>query len=277
MRAVQLRQPPSGPFEEFEIPEGSDDIENQSSVPGLTVTDALDALLVAAGVLSVFGRNGAVVAATGDYDSDQVDNVSSVAGASTSDALETLAADLAAAILTLVPDTRAVNTGTGLTGGGPLSGDLTLSVPPGGIGTTELAADSVSVAKVDPIDTTQPHECGQRLTFVIAWAGGGGGGAGDATLFNANLPFKCRYIGAICMTTGIGAGTGGATIRTAAGGLGNQISTSMGTTTTATRTVDASGGIVLPNHTLAAGSSLFLRLTDNTASGLLYIDVLRID
>lgn len=46
---------------------------------------------VAGGVSSVFGRTGAVVAATGDYDSDQVDNVSSVAGASVSDALETLA------------------------------------------------------------------------------------------------------------------------------------------------------------------------------------------
>lgn len=43
-------------------------------------------------VSSVFGRTGAVVAQTGDYDSDQIDNVSSVAGASVSDALETLAA-----------------------------------------------------------------------------------------------------------------------------------------------------------------------------------------
>lgn len=47
-------------------------------------------------VSSVFGRTGAVVAATGDYDSDQVDNVSSVAGASVSDALETLATPQAA-------------------------------------------------------------------------------------------------------------------------------------------------------------------------------------
>jgi hypothetical protein len=41
-------------------------------------------------VLSVFGRAGAVVAVSGDYDTDQVDNASSVAGANASDALETL-------------------------------------------------------------------------------------------------------------------------------------------------------------------------------------------
>jgi len=138
-----------------------------------------------------------------------------------------------------------------------------------------LGADIVTVNNVDPIDSAT-NEGGPRLTFIIPWVGPGAG-AGDATLFNANLPFKCRYVSAICLTTNIGAGTGGATIRTAAGGLGNQISTSMGTTTTATRTVDASGGIVLPNHTLAAGSSLFLRLTDGTAQGLLYVDVIRID
>lgn len=43
-------------------------------------------------VTSVFGRVGAVVAQTGDYDSDEVTNVSGVAGASVSDALDTLAA-----------------------------------------------------------------------------------------------------------------------------------------------------------------------------------------
>lgn len=51
---------------------------------------------VAGGVSSVFGRTGAVVAATGDYDSDQVDNVSSVTGASVSDALDWLLANAGA-------------------------------------------------------------------------------------------------------------------------------------------------------------------------------------
>jgi hypothetical protein len=70
-----------------------DQVDNVSTVPGASLSDALDYLLSNAGaVASVFGRTGVVVATAGDYDSDQVDNVSTVAGASVSDALETLAA-----------------------------------------------------------------------------------------------------------------------------------------------------------------------------------------
>jgi len=47
-------------------------------------------------VSSVFGRIGAVVAATGDYDGDQVDNVSTVPGVSLSDALDYLLANAGA-------------------------------------------------------------------------------------------------------------------------------------------------------------------------------------
>lgn len=47
-------------------------------------------------VSSVFGRTGAVVALTGDYDSDQVDNLSSVTGPSVSDALDWLLANAGA-------------------------------------------------------------------------------------------------------------------------------------------------------------------------------------
>lgn len=73
--------------------EGSSGIINQSSVSGSTVTAALNALLAAiaalvTGVSSVFGRTGAVVAATSDYDTDQVDNESTVPGSSTTDALD---------------------------------------------------------------------------------------------------------------------------------------------------------------------------------------------
>lgn len=50
----------------------------------------------AGNVTSVFGRVGAVVAATGDYDGDQVDNVSGVPGASLSDALDYLLANAGA-------------------------------------------------------------------------------------------------------------------------------------------------------------------------------------
>lgn len=83
----------------------SDQVDNISSVPGASVSDALEYLLANAGAVdSVFGRTGAVVAATGDYDSDQVDNVSNVPGASVSDASEALIGtvfDLSGATITL--------------------------------------------------------------------------------------------------------------------------------------------------------------------------------
>ena len=43
-----------------------------------------------------------------------------------------------------VPTTRNVNAGTGLTGGGQLSADITLGVAPGGIGTTQLSISGVA-------------------------------------------------------------------------------------------------------------------------------------
>lgn len=46
--------------------------------------------------------------------------------------------------VTGVPLTRQVNAGTGLTGGGALSSNVTISVAPGGIGSTELAASGVT-------------------------------------------------------------------------------------------------------------------------------------
>ena len=76
---------------------GSDEITNESSVAGATVSDALDSLEANSGVTSVFGRTGAVVAVSGDYGSDEITNESSVAGATVSDALETLANQISTA------------------------------------------------------------------------------------------------------------------------------------------------------------------------------------
>jgi hypothetical protein len=57
------------------------------------VQDAIDEIAAGGGgvVSSVFGRAGAVVAATSDYDASQVDNDSSVSGATVKDALDGLA------------------------------------------------------------------------------------------------------------------------------------------------------------------------------------------
>lgn len=43
-----------------------------------------------------------------------------------------------------VPTSRNVFAGTGLTGGGPLSSDVTISIAPGGVGTSELASSGVT-------------------------------------------------------------------------------------------------------------------------------------
>lgn len=84
----------------------SSDVANASGVAGATVTNALNSLAgtIAAGVLSVFGRVGAVVATAGDYNSTQVNNSSGVAGATVTAALNTLAA----AILALVTGVSSV-------------------------------------------------------------------------------------------------------------------------------------------------------------------------
>lgn len=64
-------------------------VDNDSSVPGATVKEALDSLGGAA-VSSVFGRSGVVVALPSDYDASQIDNDSLVPGAFVDDALNTL-------------------------------------------------------------------------------------------------------------------------------------------------------------------------------------------
>src|SRR4051812_25415154 len=70
-------------------------ITNDSSVTGSGVSGALNTLQAAiaaltTGVSSVFGRSGAVVAATNDYTSTQVTNSSTVAGTGVTGALNTL-------------------------------------------------------------------------------------------------------------------------------------------------------------------------------------------
>lgn len=189
-----------------------------------------------------------------------------------------------------------------LVGGGPPPGD----VPAGSISTAELADDAVTTdkldddavttdkiddeavttgkladgavtaAKIDPIDNTANNQMGPMLRAVIEFTAPGAG-AQDVTLYNANLPYKLLYVGSKLLTTTAGAGGSTGTIRTAAAGGGNQISSAMSTASTAVAAADGLGGVAYANQHLAAGSSLFLRLTDGTAAGTLYIDFLRID
>jgi len=99
------------------------DMLNGSSVPGVTLSDALNNLVVASGaVVSVFGRVGAVVAVTGDYTTDQVTNGSTVPGASCTAALDSLQTQVTAALA------KTISAGAGLTGGGALSTNPTLTL-----------------------------------------------------------------------------------------------------------------------------------------------------
>jgi len=72
---------------------GSTLVDNQSTVDGYSVTDALNTLKAAiptVNVTSVFGRTGAVTASSGDYTSTQVTNSSTVTGVTVTNALDTL-------------------------------------------------------------------------------------------------------------------------------------------------------------------------------------------
>lgn len=109
--------------------------------------------------------------------------------------------------VTGVPTTRQVIAGTGLTGGGQLLNNVTLSVAPGGIGSTELAASgatpgtygSDTAIPILTIDATGRVTAASSSSIsvsgfvpttrqVIAGTGLNGGGAltGDVTI-NANL------------------------------------------------------------------------------------------
>jgi hypothetical protein len=80
-------------------------------------------------VSSVFGRQGAVVAAAGDYTAAQVTNAVSTLGSYADPAwITSLAWGKLTGVPSYVPTTRTVTAGTGLTGGGDLSADRTLSV-----------------------------------------------------------------------------------------------------------------------------------------------------
>ena len=73
-------------------------VDNDSTVAGATVADALDTLkaaIVPAPVSSVFGRAGVVVAALNDYSSSLVQNLSTVTGATVTAALDALKAAIA--------------------------------------------------------------------------------------------------------------------------------------------------------------------------------------
>lgn len=150
----------------------SDQIDNVSSVPGASVSDALEYLEANAGaVSSVFGRAGAVVAAAGDYDGDQVDNTSSVSGASVSDALDNL-----------LSSSTKIATGTNLTDANQTLATSQRYVMAAGTTTanrTKTLTPSATAARGFQL------EVGTQGNDVIVQNGGPGGTAG---LFSYTVP-----------------------------------------------------------------------------------------
>ncbi len=108
-------------------------------------------------VSSVFGRAGAVVATSGDYDSDLIENVSNVAGSSVSDALNQLDSDLSSVETTVSGHTTTLGTkadkattitaGAGLTGGGDFSANRTINIAAAD-GSITVNADSIAVGVI---------------------------------------------------------------------------------------------------------------------------------
>lgn len=68
-----------------------------------------------------------------------------------------------------VDTTRTISTGTGLTGGGDLSANRTLSISSGGVGTTQIADDAVTTAKILDANVT-PAKLSQKLTRATSQA-----------------------------------------------------------------------------------------------------------
>lgn len=171
-----------------------------------------------------------------------------------------------------VPNTRAVNTdGTTLTGGGDLSADRTLSVLASGIGTTQLADLGVTPAKLDDADFAVNAGNAASIWAVIIMTAGGGG-ADDISF---QLPYKWQYVDSFAVVSTAAAAGGTVQLRTAAAGAGSPISANLGTTNTATRARDTSGGANLGAQTVAAATNIFARRNDNTCAGRLYIQLAR--
>jgi hypothetical protein len=142
---------------------------------------------VVTGVASVFGRTGAVVAQAGDYTAAQVTNAVSTTG---SYADPTWITSLAYGKITGappagVPSTRQIIAGAGLTGGGDLSADRTLTAVPMGPSGAGHAAGIVP----DPGATAGAT---RFLREDATWSvpAGGSGGSGSVAGSSGQVQFN---------------------------------------------------------------------------------------
>jgi hypothetical protein len=157
----------------------------------------------------------------------------------------------------------------------PVGGVTTARLADGAVTAVKLADEAVTAAKLEAVDITA-LAYGVPFFVVLPFVAGTPGSPGDITVFNANCPYKLRYIDSfVKVSTAVGSST--LTLRTATAGGGNQLSSAMATASAAALARDALGGAGLVNHTLAVGASLYGRASDIGIAGTLYIEFLRID
>ena len=133
-------------------------------------------------VLSIFGRDGVVIAVAGDYAASQVTNDSGVAGAFVSVALDNLDTDigvvagnlaaLAGVVATKADKAITLTAGAGLTGGGDLSANRTFTVVANADGSIVVNADDIQVGV---ISDAQHGNRGGGALHALAIAGGAAG------------------------------------------------------------------------------------------------------
>jgi hypothetical protein len=83
--------------------------------------------------------------------------------------------------------TKTINAGTGLTGGGALSTNPTLSIAAGGVGATQLASDAVTTAKILDANVT-PAKLSQPFTAI------GSQSATGASITFSGIPSWARRV-----------------------------------------------------------------------------------
>lgn len=95
-------------------------------------------------------------------------------------------------------------------------------------------------------------------------------GAGGASDVQVTIPFKAQLYQTTMSVTNTGAGGGNMTVRTAAAGGGSAASSALSTGSTGY----VSGNFTSAPVTFAAGATAYLRLSDNTAVGTIYLHLI---